>query len=354
VSQPRTTSRGLQRKAAATPLVSGVTATVGSLSILRLAAKGTWSSIELRDLRVFLTLADELHFGRTADQLGVTHSRVSQTIRLLETRMNARLFDRSSRRVRLTEAGQQLRDRIAPALVQIQNAYAELSEFTNGVVGTLRLGIQAHAFVGLEPTVEIVRRFERSHPRCVVRVTEIGASQHPFEGLRRDELDMMLARLPISDPDLIVGPTVATEGRVLAVAPDHPLAARSSVCVEDLADYTTTDTDFMPRELIDAASPPQTRAGRSIKRLKVASIAETAVRVATGELVHPTVPSFFKRFSHFGLVAVPITDLPMSSCALIWRRTNASLKIAAFAKAASDLVQIGETHPSGTDAAVAS
>jgi len=115
------------------------------------------------------------------------------------------------------------------------------------------------------------------------------------------------------------------------------------VSVEDLADYTTTDTDLMPRALIDSASPPLTPTGRAIRRTKVMSVVETALRVATGELIHPTVPSFFTRFSHFGLVGVPISDLPESNCALIWLRANSSLKVGAFALTATDVASSGTT-----------
>jgi len=265
--------------------------------------------------------------------------------------MSAKLFDRSSRRVRLTPIGQQLQERIAPLVAQIQDAYAEVAELTNGVVGTLRLGIQAHAFAGLVRMVEIVKVFESRHPRCLVRVTDIGTSPDPFDWLRRDEVDVILARLPIDEPDLLVGPIVSTEPRVLAVASNHPLAGRSSVSVEDLVDYSTTDTDLMPRALIDAHSPPRTPSGRTIRRTKVMSVVETALRVATGELVHPTVPSFFTRFSHFGLVGVPITDLPASNCALISLRANSTPRVQAFALAAADSGEPGKTDAMPTESA---
>ncbi|MGH2805599.1 MAG: LysR family transcriptional regulator, partial [Thermoleophilaceae bacterium] len=74
-----------------------------------------WESVELRDIRAFLVLADELHFGRTAERLGLTQSRVSQTIRTLEARLGGPLFERTSRRVRLTALGERLRDAAEPA-----------------------------------------------------------------------------------------------------------------------------------------------------------------------------------------------------------------------------------------------
>lgn len=74
-----------------------------------------WQAVELREIRVFLTLAEELHFGRTGERLGLTQSRVSQTLRTLETRLGDRLVQRTSRRVTLTRAGERLRADLAPA-----------------------------------------------------------------------------------------------------------------------------------------------------------------------------------------------------------------------------------------------
>ena len=67
-----------------------------------------WQTVELREIRVFLTLTEELHFGRTAERLGLTQSRVSQTLRALERSLGDRLVDRTSRRVTLTPAGERL------------------------------------------------------------------------------------------------------------------------------------------------------------------------------------------------------------------------------------------------------
>jgi DNA-binding transcriptional LysR family regulator len=292
------------------------------------------SSVELREIRVFLTLAEELHFGRTAERLQITHSRVSQTIRTLEVRIGARLFDRTSRRVQLTPIGVEFQRRIAPAYEDIQRIYGDLHERATGIAGTLRLGVYASSIA--EPhALEIIKTFEARHPECRVQVTETGLGRDPFEWLRRNELDVIVMRMPVTDPDLTVGPALASEERVLAVAADHPLAAHGSVSVEDLADYTTTDAVIAPREIMDVFSPPRTPSGRPIRRAALRSISEAAVRVATGELVHPTVPAFFKAYPHPGVVSVPIRDLAPATLALVWLNTNHSPRIQAFAEAAT-------------------
>src|SRR5215211_9311710 len=85
-----------------------------------------WETVELRDLRVFLTLADELHFRRTAERLDLTPSRVSQTIRELEQKLGAQLVHRTSRRVRLTAFGERLRSEARPAYEELPGSRPRL------------------------------------------------------------------------------------------------------------------------------------------------------------------------------------------------------------------------------------
>jgi DNA-binding transcriptional LysR family regulator len=73
------------------------------------------STVELRDITVFLTLADELHFGRTAERLHLTSSRVSQIVRALESKLGSQLVYRTSRHVELTASGERFRERVLPA-----------------------------------------------------------------------------------------------------------------------------------------------------------------------------------------------------------------------------------------------
>ncbi len=296
-----------------------------------------WSSVELRELQVFLVLSDELHFGRTGERLHLTHSRVSQCINSLESRVGARLFERTSRRVRLTPIGEDLRVLVAPACEQIQSALSAIREHATGIAGTLRLGMYSRV-AGGPHLVEIIKTFEKRHPQCQVQMTETGLNMDQFEWLRRGEYDFLVMRLPLSVPDLAVGPVLTEEERVLVLSRDHPLAAHESVCVEDLADYTTTDVASAPREIMDAFSPPVTPSGRPIRRAYLRSIAEAATRAAIGELIHPTIPSFLEYYPQPELVSVPIRDLPPARAALILLKSNTSAKAAAFIRAATDVL----------------
>jgi DNA-binding transcriptional LysR family regulator len=99
-----------------------------------------WRDVELRELRIFLTLADELHFGRTAERLHISQPAVSEAVRALESRLGLKVFDRTSRRVRLTPAGEALRHNLTPALAAVDQALSDISEQSSAVRGLLRVG----------------------------------------------------------------------------------------------------------------------------------------------------------------------------------------------------------------------
>lgn len=293
--------------------------------------------LELREIRAFLVLAEELHFTRAGERLGLTPSRVSQMIRMLETRMGGRLFERTSRRVRLTPAGEQLRKGAEAALAQLDQAIAVTTEALTGVAGTLRLGMYS-TINGGPHLLEIAKTFEARHPQCQLVITSTGLGRDQLDWLRQGDLDLLAMRLPIAAEDVTIGPVLSSEPRVLAVAVNHPLAGRDSVSLDDLADYPVTDVPTLPRELMDAFVPPVTPSGRRLRRSIGTEIGEIPVRVALGEIVHPTVPSFFERYPHADVTAVPMPELPPSETALVWLRANPPAKILEFARAAEDVL----------------
>jgi DNA-binding transcriptional LysR family regulator len=303
---------------------------------MRIVSQLMWESVELRHLRAFLVVAEELHFGRAADRLRVSQSRVSQLVRTLETIVGEQLFERNSRRVALTAAGEQLRSRVQPAYGELQRAVDDLREAAEGISGELRLGLLI-ATSGGPRLLEIIALFEERHPACSVVVSDISWSD-PLGPVRRGEVDMTAIRFPIRQPDLTVGPVLATDERALAVAEDHPLASRRFVTVEDLADYTLAVGITTPQEIIDAFLPQVTPSGRPIASRKVTTPAELMTLVARGEIVHATIVSLPDYLTYPGVTFVPISDLPPSSAGLIWRTSGETAAIRAFAQAARDVV----------------
>src|SRR3954466_7223233 len=192
-----------------------------------------WETVELREIRVFLALAEELHFRRTADQLGLTQSRVSQSLRSLEHKLGLELVHRTSRRVTLSPAGERFREEIGGAYGELVAALRHTHENGAPGAGGARLGVHNAAAVGAR-LLGVIEAFEAANERCAVQVVELSFGDR-FDSLRRGEIDLMLTRLPVDEPDLVVGPLVDREPRVLAVAHDHPLASRAAVSIEDIA-----------------------------------------------------------------------------------------------------------------------
>ncbi|KAB2340418.1 LysR family transcriptional regulator [Actinomadura rudentiformis] len=293
--------------------------------------------IELREIRAFLAVAEELHFGRAAEKVGLTPSRVSQTIRALESRLGGLLFERTSRRVTLTPLGTQLREALDPAHEALMAALRTAQDTTRGVAGTFHVGMfEPKAYAGPHLTA-IIRTFEARHPACRVVVRELPIESQ-LEWLRSGQGDALVLRLPNSAPDLTIGPVMTDEARILAVAADHPFARRTDVTAEDLADVTVTDMPQFPRELMDAFIPPRTPAGRLIPRRDVHALSELLPLVALGHVVHVTVTSFAEHYRYPGLTFVPIAGIPRSQTALAWITRKANARIDAFAQAVRDVL----------------
>lgn len=296
-----------------------------------------WRDLELRDVRVFLTLADELHFGRTAQRLGVTPSRVSQTIRTLERQLGGALFERTSRTVVLTALGMGFRGRVGSAYDQLVAAWNETERAARGVTGELRLGLYA-PIVGGPHLLDVVKAFRAAHPACRLELIETGFGRASLDWLRRGDVDVLVMRLPLVAHDLVVGPVLSEDGRVVVVAVDHPLAGRAAVTYEDPAAYAVPTTSALPRELLEDLAPLRTPSGLPIRQIATHGIGEVTMRVAAGEAVHPTVVSFLAHYPHAGLVQVPLEGMPASRTALVWRAADASAAVLALARVVENVV----------------
>ena len=132
----------------------------------------------------------------------------------------------------------------------------------------------------------------------------------PVSWLREGEIEVMATWVPLGQPDLVVGPTLSRQPRVLAVAHDHPLAGRDTVDVEELADHRVVRYDNWPTELREAAVPSRTPKGRPIHGTAVGvgdrALLGLPVRVARGEFVFPTVESATPYMGELDLAFVPM------------------------------------------------
>lgn len=305
-----------------------------------------WQGIELREIRTFLMLAEELHFGRAARRLHVTPSRVSQSLRELEAKLGVQLVYRTSRRVELTALGERFRDEVGAVHERLVGVLERTRDVNGGLEGVVRLGL-------LTPSIEgprlpsIARAFERRYPACQVEVSKT-PYEDSFGPLRRGEIDLMVSWLPHGQPDLEHGPVVNREPRVLAVAREHPLA-KASVSIEEIADYPVVPLEeLFPTEMAETYIPRKTPAGRVIARLRVpygemARLDPSNLRtqlswwITTGQIVHPTVPSA-EALLGANIVYAPIVDMPPMEAALVWPRGAQTPRAHAFARVARHVI----------------
>jgi DNA-binding transcriptional LysR family regulator len=299
--------------------------------------------MELRDIEIFLVLAEELHFGRTAERLHVSQARVSQAIKKQERRIGAPLFERTSRTVALTPIGRRLREDLQQAYDLIQESLAQATTAALGIRGTLRLGVMGALGNELR---RVIDAFRARHPDSTVEISEFHFSD-PFTRLRSGEVDLQLMWLPVREPDLTVGPVVLTEGRVLAVADGSELAGRESVSMEDLGGRQVPDSSpEIPGYWREAMIPERTPGGRLIPRGPYArTFHEILALVAAEQIITPLNGHVTRYYTHPGITFLPIRDAPLTQWALVWPTVASnSAHLRAFLQTARDLGPHPITH----------
>lgn len=187
--------------------------------------------VEIRHLRCFVAVAEELHFGRAAARLHVAQPAVSQTIRGLEQELGMALFDRAGRRVTLTDAGGRLLEEARATLTRFDALVATMERARRGEDGTVFIGAVPALPPELIPRLLAKVAARAPGPSAVVRAVPSGRSAGDL--LDGGACDMVLVRGVVEEPGL--GTTVvAREAVGVAVPVTHPLAGQPSVAPADL------------------------------------------------------------------------------------------------------------------------
>ncbi len=290
--------------------------------------------MELRDIEIFLTLAEELHFGRTAERLHVTPARITQAIKKQERQIGALLFERSSRSVRLTTVGEQLRNDLLPHYEGFTYSLRRAKMAATGQTAVLRVGLMPFNISELRVFWD---EFRERHPMWQLRLRRMHYTD-PFDQLRSGEYDAVVLWLPVREPDFVVGPTLFNDARVLAVADDHPLADRKTVTLEESADYVHAMAPLAVRYWEEGYLPFTTPGGRPIHRGTPSLHADDLIdMVGSGDIVHIFPAHVTRHWGMSNIRFIPITDMPPLPYALIWRGEVESEPIRALAKVIGDL-----------------
>ncbi|GAA2396295.1 LysR family transcriptional regulator [Catellatospora methionotrophica] len=289
--------------------------------------------LERHEIETFLTLAVELHFGRTAEKLGVTTGRISHVVKKLERRIGAPLFERTSRVVRLTPIGHRFAEDLTPAVAGLEHALRRAVEAGRGVTGRLRV-----AFLGewTAPTLlKAVSLFNRRHPECEVSVHEVQL-YNSRASLVDGSIDLLLASYPFDG--MACGPTLLRENRVLAVPSAHPLAKVPSVSLEALADHPVVQYPAATSAVFKRdRTPDHTPSGRPIPKGPAGNtFSEMLTLVAMSRGVLPVGEHTRLYYPRADVSYVPIHDAPPIERGLVWLETNTTARVREFVHAASD------------------
>lgn len=275
-------------------------------------------NVELRHLRSFLVLAEELNFTRAAARLHLAQQALSAQIRQLEEELGTELFVRTTRKVELTASGRALLERAPDALRQVDSVLAGVRQ-DQGETGALTLGLLATS--PLEFTPKLLRAFSAERPRVQLTIRNIHFDD-PTGGVRDGECDAALVWEPFVRHGLACEP-LFTDQRVAVLAADHPLAAKDSITAAELAQHPfvwVEDMDPVARDFWTLAEHRQGRPARIGARITGFEDLFTAVRA--GQAVSASPASIAASLPWPDLATRPLTGLAPAVVSICWRSAD--------------------------------
>ena len=273
---------------------------------------------ELWQLRYFIAVAEQLHFGRAAQALHISQPPLSRAIRALEQRLGVALFARTRRRVELTAEGERLLEHARRTVGQLERAVLELRGIASGEQGELRIGFVSLADFGVLPG--LLKAYKAWRPGVRLALREL-LSPEQSAALLAGTLDFGLLLPPVADE--LEHVVVQRERFVAALPASHPLARpRGRIAMGTLAKESFV---MVPREiapgLYDIVSGLAARAGFSLNVAQEAIQMQTVVSLVSSGLGAAIVPASLANLGRRGVVYRAIADRHASlELWLAWRR----------------------------------
>ncbi len=255
-------------------------------------------SIDLKQLRYFLAVAEEKSFSRAAERLHISQPPLSQQIMKLESELGVRLFTRTTRSFELTVAGKALMLEAAELLAKMRMTIDTIRQIDRGEVGRLRVGIVGSAMWG--PIPALLEQFQSQYPRVTWTIHELGPNDQ-WEALRAKQIDVGFWREPRIEADVLKQAGLrqdlcSRENVCVAISEKHPLAQNDAIELMDIADEPMLtlhlDQSAEPRYLIQCcvnagfqpsifqeAAEPQTLLAMVGAGLGVALLPQTTSRI---------------------------------------------------------------------------
>ena len=290
------------------------------------------NSLEARQLRYFVAVAEELHFGRAAERLSMAQPPLSRAIRELEGRLGVALFERTTRRVALTAAGEVFLQDAHSALDAIDLAERR-ARHAGRTAPSLRLVLKADLDAGL--LAGILAAYREEPEALPVELVLVGFDEQA-QALRDGRADVGLLLAPYDDRALEAEPLL-TEPMLVALAAADPLAARPSLCLADLADRTVpgaTRADEHGSSLRRNGREGPTRRQVPGAAHAPSNLTEIFRLVELGSIVCFLPRSVTLRYPRPEVAYRPVHDLPPAVFSIAWPHQARSRAVAAFVRAA--------------------
>ncbi|RTZ43202.1 LysR family transcriptional regulator [Candidimonas sp. SYP-B2681] len=293
--------------------------------------------MELRQLRYFLAVAQELHFGRAAERAHIAQSPLSRQIKQLEDDLGVVLFDRTKHRVELSSAGRALIPEAKAILAATEQARRSVVNAEAGIVGRLTIGFTNSVIYTALPKILVAYRNQFPNVELTLRDSLLTPMQ--ISALMDKQLDLGFLRPPImgSDLDLL---TVARERLVVALPSGHRLTARSRIKLEDLAEdqfivFARTLGSALPTMILRVCHD----AGFHPRIVQEAGDISTMIMLVSAGMGVSLVPSSWRNMRLKGVVFRQIAGGgPMLELALAWNRTTESAARDQFINVAKEVL----------------
>ncbi|CAN7683256.1 LysR family transcriptional regulator [Neorhizobium sp. LjRoot104] len=276
--------------------------------------------MDQRILNSFVVLAEELHFVRAAERLRITQSALSQQIAKLEQDLGVQLFDRSRRRVALTDAGQSLREEGSIALKQLTLAVDMAKRAAQGHVGRLTIGFADAAALNVLPT--LTSEFAQLFPGVNIILHEM-ISADQVEALRAGRIQIAFLR-PVFDDEDFETALLLREPYVVAISASHRLAASKMVRLTDLTDEGLITTHRIKARYVQGNFQPYLkRAGIQLKVVQEVNELHAILGLVAGGLGIALFPRSILKLQLEGVIYRPLhpDDTPMAEM-LIAKRSD--------------------------------
>lgn len=296
--------------------------------------------LDTRLLRAFVAVAEELNFTRAAARLFVAQQALSAQIRQLEKRLGVALFERTTRKVELTAAGERLLPHARATLQALDAGTSALEAAQRAARANLRVGMSGTAMVPVAG--ETIRRFGDAHPEVELVVSNAGLDQ-PAAGLAEGTVDVAFVRPPFADEGISMV-TVLTEERYAVLPRDHPLAGREHVRPEDVVNEPWIWVEGADPQARAFWSLAEFRGDRPLRTgTRINSFEEAFGAVAAGLAITCQAESAIRAVgAGFPQLAfVPLRGAPPAQVAVAWRTAHDTELARAFVRTALEVSERG-------------